>query len=95
MSTELGLGYALTSPFFIPNLDKLTTQATSATAAPTPSEMRGALSLKRWNMRATSVAPVIWPINRAMASMPLALPLRLGGAEVIKIGNYVVFDTTG
>ena len=38
-----------------------------------------------WNRRAISAAPVIWPTRRAVASMPLALPLRWGGAEAISM----------
>ena len=38
-----------------------------------------------WNRRAISAAPVVWPTRRAVASMPLALPLRWGGAEAIRM----------
>ena len=38
-----------------------------------------------WNSRAISAAPVVCPARRAVASMPLAEPLRSGGAEAIRM----------
>ena len=38
-----------------------------------------------WNSRAISAAPVVCPMRRAVASMPLAEPLRSGGAEAIRM----------
>lgn len=38
-----------------------------------------------WNSRAISAAPVVCPMRRAVASMPLADPLRSGGAEAIRM----------
>ena len=35
----------------------------------------------RWKKRATSAAPVVCPSRRAVASMPLAPPLRPAGAD--------------
>ena len=43
------------------------------------------LSGTRWNSRAISAAPVVCPTSRAVASMPLAEPLRSGGAEAISM----------
>ena len=38
-----------------------------------------------WNSSAIRAAPVVWPMRRAVASMPLALPLLSGGAEAIRM----------
>lgn len=42
----------------------------------------GAVSPNRWNIMATRAAPVVCPVRRAVASIPLALPARCGGAEL-------------
>lgn len=68
------------------NVNLLTLQiaATNATADPKYNAYLGALPLNKWNSSATLVAPVVCPINLAIANIPLALPLRLSGADVIK-----------
>ena len=38
----------------------------------------------RFRQSATSAAPQVWPSSRAAATMPLAAPLRVGGALAIK-----------
>ena len=37
----------------------------------------------QWKKNATNAAPIVWPVSRAVASMPLAEPLRCCGAEAI------------
>ncbi len=54
-------------------------QAPSASAHPPP------VTPSRAMTSAASAAPTVWPVNRAVPSMPPAAPLRTFGAEVIRV----------
>ena len=65
----------------------LATAARAAKTAPSARAQVGPAAPARPKHRATSAAPVVWPINRAMAITPLAPPLRSGGALAIAVGD--------
>src|SRR5882724_8753207 len=59
---------------------KLITHPSAAKPAPSASASAAPSRPARLKHRAASAAPVVCPIRRAVATMPLALPLRCGGA---------------
>src|SRR5580692_1105889 len=60
--------------------DKLATAAATANKAATPSATGSACVAKRKAI-AAKVAPIVWPVSRAVASIPPAAPLRPSGAD--------------
>ena len=65
--------------------EKLTTAPARAKQAERSSAVWVLLPDTRWKSSAMSAAPVVCPTRRAVASMPLALPLRWGGAEAMRM----------
>ena len=65
--------------------EKLTTEPARANPPASNRAIWQPFSGSIWNSRATRAAPVVCPVSRAVASIPLALPLRSGGAEAIRM----------
>ena len=63
--------------------EKLTTAPAAAQAAATARAVWVLCAGAMRNSSAMRAAPDVWPSTRAVASMPLALPLRAGGADAI------------
>src|ERR1700732_2404634 len=63
---------------------KLITLPTAANPAPSASASVAPSRPARPKHNAASAAPMVWPVRRAVATMPLAPPLRSGGALDIR-----------